>query len=212
MQGEVIGTMLDFIIRDATNGARSMDDVMRLMLERHSGETGFVGRDIERAVSDVCTCSVKSFFDAHVRGGSRIDVARYARLAGFQLDISSEPVARNGVAQGDMRVVGFTRDGESELRMRVLDPASAWGRAGLHTDDRIVSLNGAPVTTWPAMRSVLSALHIGDTLAVVVRRPAGQFATRVNIVGYDRPTARLTPLAKASPKQTAIRERWLRGH
>jgi len=186
--------------------------VMRLMLELHSGETGFVGRDIERAVSDVCTCSVKSFFDAHVRGDSRIDVARYARLAGFQLDISSEPVARNGVAQGDMRVVAFTRDGESELRLRVLDPASAWGRAGLHTDDRIVSLNGAPVTTWPAMRSVLSALHIGDTLAVVVRRPTGQFATRVNIVGYDRPTARLTPLTKASPKQIAIRERWLQGH
>jgi predicted metalloprotease with PDZ domain len=211
MQGEVIGTMLDFIIRDATNGARSMDDVMRLMLERHSGETGFVGRDIERAVSDVCRCSVKSFFDAHVRGGSRIDVGRYVRLAGFQLEISREPAARDGVALADMRVFGYNPEGEAGMRLRLIEPTSAWGRAGLHTGDRVVSMNGAAVSTWPAMRSILSALRIGDTLAVVVNRPSGQVATRVAIMGYDRPTVRLTPLDRASPTQKSIRERWLQG-
>lgn len=35
--GEVIGVALDFMIRDATNGARSMDDVMRLLNERRDG-------------------------------------------------------------------------------------------------------------------------------------------------------------------------------
>jgi predicted metalloprotease with PDZ domain len=211
MQGEVIGTMLDFIIRDATNGTRSMDDVMGLMLERHSGETGFVGRDIERAVSDVCKCSVKAFFDAHVRGGSRIDIARYARLAGFQIDLGREPAARDGVALPDTRVYGYSMEGEPEMRFRLLDPASAWGRAGLHSGDRIVSMNGAAVTTWPAMRSILSALHIGDTLSVVVNQPSGRFVTKVGITGYDRPTAKLTALVDATPKQRAIREQWLRG-
>src|SRR5213593_3604017 len=56
LQGELLGTMLDLIVRDATNGARSMDDVMRAMLERFSGERGFAGRDIERTVAAVCGC------------------------------------------------------------------------------------------------------------------------------------------------------------
>src|SRR5437773_1799758 len=45
LQGELLGTMLDLIVRDATSGARSIDDVMRAMLERFSGARGFTGRD-----------------------------------------------------------------------------------------------------------------------------------------------------------------------
>src|SRR5438876_11790775 len=67
LQGELLGTMLDLIVRDATNGARSMDDVMRAMLERFSGERGFAGRDIERTVAAVCGCDVRPFFETHVR-------------------------------------------------------------------------------------------------------------------------------------------------
>ncbi|HWC73257.1 MAG TPA: hypothetical protein VG454_04900, partial [Gemmatimonadales bacterium] len=33
LQGEVLGTMLDFIVRDATAGRRSMDDVMRVLFD-----------------------------------------------------------------------------------------------------------------------------------------------------------------------------------
>ncbi|MEP6729617.1 MAG: hypothetical protein ABJE10_03210, partial [bacterium] len=120
MQGELIGTMLDFVIRDATKGARSMDDVMRLMLERYSGETGFTGRDVERAVGEICSCNVTPFFDAHVRGGSRIDVAHYLRLGGLQLDVSREAVIRDGAPSVDRRLVGNSREGERGLRLRLL--------------------------------------------------------------------------------------------
>ena len=43
--GELIGAMLDLQIREATRGTRSMDDVMRLMYQRHGGKT-FTSRDV----------------------------------------------------------------------------------------------------------------------------------------------------------------------
>ena len=43
----LIAAMLDLVIRDATAGRRSVDDVMRAMLERFSGPRGFTGRDVE---------------------------------------------------------------------------------------------------------------------------------------------------------------------
>jgi predicted metalloprotease with PDZ domain len=212
MQGELIGTLLDFRIRDATNGTKSMDDVMRMMLERHSGEHGFMGRDVERAIATVCGCSVTTFFDAHVRGGgSRIDIGAYLKRAGLSLAVTTEQ-ARNAAGPiPDLRVAGFTREGEQGLTLRVLTPTTTWARAGLHTGDRIVSMNGTPLRTWPEMRSLVRALKVGDTVNVVVDRPGGRFATRVDITAHDVPRARISALSGATPRQQAVRERWLRG-
>lgn len=211
MQGELIGTMLDFIIRDATGGTRTMDDVMRAMLDRFSGERGFTGRDIERVVEDVCHCNVTPFLDAHVRSASAIDIARYARLAGLELAVKREPATREGKPEPDLRLLGWNPEGAAEFRLRVTNPSSAWGKAGLHTNDRLVSINGQAVANWPELRTFLRALHIGDTVRVVVARPAGPFSTTVRVTGYDRSRVTLTPSARATARQVAIRERWLTG-
>jgi predicted metalloprotease with PDZ domain len=127
------------------------------------------------------------------------------------MDVKRIPAARDGAPLADFRVVGYNVEGERDLRFRLFDPVSAWGRAGLHTGDKIVSMNGTAITSWPEMRTLLTSLHIGDTLSVVVSRPAGPFTARVSITGYDRPEVTLTPLADASARQRAIRERWMTG-
>src|SRR5207253_5599630 len=97
LQGELLGTMLDLIVRDATNGRRSMDDVMRLLFDRFSGERGFAGRDIERTVAAVCGCDVRQFFETHVRGARPIDFDRYLRLIGMRPRVSWLPaLGRDG--------------------------------------------------------------------------------------------------------------------
>src|SRR5262249_30904902 len=84
LQGELIGTMLDLMIRDATQGQKSMDDVMRLLFSRvervppppsRREPTPYRvdGRTIEQAVESVCGCHVTPFFDAHVRGARALD-------------------------------------------------------------------------------------------------------------------------------------------
>jgi predicted metalloprotease with PDZ domain len=64
LQGEVLGAMLDFIIRDATDGARSIDDVMRLMHQRYPPGHGYTSVDVEQIVAEVCGCDVTPFFDS----------------------------------------------------------------------------------------------------------------------------------------------------
>src|SRR5206468_9202778 len=73
LQGELLGTILDLLVRDATGGSSSMDDVMRAMLERFSGERGFTGADVERTIADVCGCTVSAPFAAYVRSAHPID-------------------------------------------------------------------------------------------------------------------------------------------
>ena len=77
-KGEVIGIVLDLLIRAKTGGRASLDDVMRRMYEefylRSPAATyylrgrGYTGADFERVVSQVAGADMSDFFARHVRG------------------------------------------------------------------------------------------------------------------------------------------------
>ena len=171
LQGEVLGTMLDFIVRDATAGRRSMDDVLRLLFDR-SAATRMDGRTVERAVEDVCTCDVTPFFQAYVRGAAPLDYNRYLGLIGLRASVSSAPAVYNGEPERDLRMFGW-EPGDGGVRLIILHPGSIWARAGLHSRDRLVSMDGTPVTTWPDLRARLQRLGMGDSVRIEVQRPGG---------------------------------------
>ena len=195
LQGELIAAMLDFVVRDATQGRRSMDDVMRAMFRRSAGGRGITGADVERAVEDVCGCDVTPFFAAHVRGHEPIDFAQWLRLGGLSIEVASAPVRqRDGWPTPDLGIWGWMPPRDSLLKVIVGSPDNAWSRAGLHTGDLLLNWNGAPIRSWREMRSQVGRLHIGDTVTVEVKRPSGVFSTTVAVTGYDRPTVVISPL------------------
>ncbi len=61
LQGNLLGTMLDLMISEASQGRRSLADVMQKLSDRFTPKRGRTGRDIEGAVREVCACDVKSF-------------------------------------------------------------------------------------------------------------------------------------------------------
>jgi predicted metalloprotease with PDZ domain len=77
-KGEVIGIVLDLLIRGKSGGRASLDDVMRRMYEEfyvRSPPTtyylrgrGYTGADFERAVSQAAGTDMSEFFARHVRG------------------------------------------------------------------------------------------------------------------------------------------------
>ena len=212
LQGEVLGAMLDLIVRDATEGRRSMDDVMRAMLERYSGERGFTGQDIERTVAEVCGCDVARFFENHVRGEQAIEFDRYLGLIGLRSRVTWSPALdREGRPAPDLRMRAFVGEGERVPRLLIFDPESVWGRAGLHSGDQLVSVNGAPMATPEEFRAVLGRARIGDTMRVEVMRPSGPWRTTVVMTGYDRPVVRIEEVPGATERQRALRAAWRAG-
>lgn len=212
LQGELIGTMLDLIIRDATRGTRSMDDVMRAMLASFSGARGFLGRDIERTVSSVCGCSVAPFFAAHVRTGHPIDFNRYLALAGLRAAVRWNPaLGADSQPVPDLRIRAWEPAGERHIRLQLIDPASAWGKAGLHTGDQVLSINGAGMGSVAEFRALLGRTRLGDTLRVAVQGSAVRRNAVVVLAGYARPSVRLERLPGASTRQLAIGAAWQAG-
>jgi len=208
-QGELLGTILDLVIRNTTRDRRTIDDVMRLMMARYSGRVGFTGADIERAVTDVCACSVRAIFDAHVRGASPIDVNRYLATIGLRANVTWEPVlnAQNEPSP-DLRIFGWQPDSQT-VALLINNPASAWGRAGLHTGDRLVSVRGRAIATPRDIRTALDGVRIGDTVVVEVRRPNGPYRATVPVTGFTYPRVRLEALPGATAAQRQRRDRWI---
>ena len=214
-QGELLGAMLDLMIRDATRGQKSMDDVMRLLFShvpavppppsrRAPTPYRIDGRAIEQAVESVCGCDATPFFDAHVRGARAIDFDRWLGMIGLRTNVTRGPAVYNGEPERDLRVWGFERD--STIRLVINNATSIWGRAGLHSRDRLVSVNGAAVKSWPELRGTLQALRMGDTVRVEVLRPAGPFVATVVVTGFERPTVRLERLPNATVAQRRLAE------
>ena len=210
LQGNLLGTMLDLMIHEATHGQRSLDDVMRILSEQFTPRRGITGRDIERVVHEVCACDAHTFFEAYVRGARPMDFDHYLRAIGLRPQVSWSPaLGADGKPAPDLRIFAFVGPVDSTLRIRITDPSSAWGRAGLHTGDQPVSLDGSPVATSAAFRSWLGQLHIGQTARIEVMRDGATSQIAVPISGYDRPTVSIEEIADASAEQRRLRERWL---
>ena len=212
LQGELIGAMMDLEIRHATNGRRSMDDVMRLMLERYSGERGFTGRDVERVIAEVCGCTVAPFFEAHVRGGTPIPFDDYLRYIGLRVDVTWRPaLGSDGRPVPDYRAYPYDRGDGAGVRLAISDPSSAWGRAGLHTGDHLLSMNGRPIPTRDAMRDVLRQTGSGDTIRVEVDRGGVRRTATVVMTPFERPFVQLREVATPTASQRTLRARWESG-
>jgi predicted metalloprotease with PDZ domain len=212
LQGEVLGTMLDFIVRSASDGRRSLDDVLRLMLARFSGRAGFTGKGIEEAVHEVCGCPVHDFFERYVRRAGAVEFERYLRLVGLRLDLTWQPaVDDSGRAVPDLRIYPYDSAGDRSVRIILSSPDGIWGQAGLHTTDRVLSLNGATVDSAATFRDLRNRLRIGDTARVEISRPAGSAVITVVIRGYDRPVVRLEDLPDASETARRLRAMWEAG-
>ena len=209
LQGEVLGTMLDLIIRDASNGKRSMDDVMRKMMENFSGEKGFTSKDIEQAVHKVCACNVHQFFLDHVYGHKQIDFNKYLGLIGLKMNAEWKDVllADKQLAP-DLRAYSWQNPNENIVRLGISNPASCWAKAGLHTGDILRSVNGMPIKSTRDFRQMIRDLKRGDTIAIEVGQRTGVKKSNVFITGYQQPEVRVTESDQSSPREQNLFNQW----
>jgi predicted metalloprotease with PDZ domain len=212
VQGELLGNMLDLLIRNATNGERSMDDVMRKMFEGFSGEKAFTNGDIEQIVSQICGCDAQQFFNDYIKGNKLFDFNAYLQLIGLHATVSWKNAQQDdGKPAPDLRVYAFIPRNQADLQIGIIDPSNCWGKAGLHTGDRLLSINDSPMTSRNEFYSYLRRVRMGDTLYIAIQKPTEIWKTKIVITGYKQASVKIGETASASEKQKALRSSWMTG-
>ncbi len=211
LQGELLVTMLDLKIRDASDGRSSVDDVMRLLASRFDIDRGIVNSDIEAALAEVCQCEMKGFFREHIYAAKQIEFDRYLDVIGMHAEITRVPaVDAAGRPSVDLRIGPVSPEGE--LRLRITNTNSAWARAGIRTGDKLISAGGKTIPDWAAFRNWLRALKVGDEVQLVVEQGGASRTIDVRLAAFDVPSVRIVERETATQKQIRLRNAWASGN
>ena len=69
----VVGFLLDARIRRATEGAKTLDDLMKLAYQRYSGERGFTAEQFRKTAEEVAGVDLKGWFRGAVASTEELD-------------------------------------------------------------------------------------------------------------------------------------------
>jgi predicted metalloprotease with PDZ domain len=197
-KGGIIGFLLDAQIREATGGAKSLDDVMRTAYAKFAGAAGYTPAQWKAVASEVAGRDLSAWFARAAESTEELDYQ--PALAWYGLRFRPVPPAGdrpqkawlgiNGRADGGRLVVGGIRRGS---------PADA---AGLSVEDEILAIGDYRVRAeqW---NERLEAFHAGDTVSLLVARRERLMRIDVTLGAEPQPSWRLEVDPAATPDQQA---------
>ncbi|MGH9884561.1 MAG: PDZ domain-containing protein, partial [bacterium] len=214
LQGELLGNVIDALVRDSTHDAHGLDDVMRVLYRqsRRDPGRGYTSDDVRAAVDSACSCRSAALFEREVQRPGLIDIAPAVARLGLALVVDTIAAAdANGNPSPDLRVGFDFPDGGGPARLVLNNPASAWFAAGLRTGDTLVSVNGVSLASFADVQRVLATLRARSEVRVAVRRTAGVNEIVVRLNPFTRPRVRFVEHEAVTDAQRGRRAGWLLG-
>jgi len=172
VKGKVVALLLDLHLRVATDGSRSLDDLMRLLLERHGAE-GVPEDGVEAAALELGGPSLAPFLANAIHGVAELDYSILDR-AGLVLRRRSKrgPGDKGGVPDGDEDSRGWlgaeVKGGERALVSTVYTGSPA-AQAGLSAEDELIAFDGFRVTA-SSLNERLQERHPGERVQLTLFR------------------------------------------
>ncbi len=165
-KGQVLGVLLDIVIRDRTDNQKSLDDVLRAMNTDFAKGGKFYrdSLDIQLTAEKVTGSSLSDFFSNYVSGAVPLPYEKIFALSGLELR-SHETVRPS---------LGFVAEAQPNGPpvVRGIDADSPAAKSALRTGDEILRWNNAEPPKRPE-RWVLSQ-KVGDEISLHVRRPGSE--------------------------------------
>jgi predicted metalloprotease with PDZ domain len=203
LKGSLLGLLLDLTIRDASEGAKGLDDVMRLLWERYYAQgQGYPEDGFQRAAEEVAGGSLAEFFSRYVAGTEELpydEILGIAGLSATQVANDEDPVATFGWR--------LRKQGDDVTISNVL-PGSAALVSGIMRNDVLVSVDGEPVTTVD-LDPFLEAHQPGDVVSVTVRRFGEELEKQVTLAGGGNLEWTVQAVESPTERQLRLRQAWL---
>ncbi len=159
-KGSLVALALDLTIRRASNGKKSLDDVMR-SLWRNTGrdfyklaltgqQQGVTEAEVEALIEQMSGIKMKSFFERYVRGTHDVPLDKLYTDFGVVLE-DKRKLHKPGLG------VRFSRDG-NDCKLASVYSGHAAHQAGLSAGDIVIAVDGLRVTAADAANDLAKLL------------------------------------------------------
>ena len=208
--GSTIGIALDLMLRDRYD--TTLDHYMRLLWQdfgRHQSkslapERPYTMRDLRAALGKLTkdTAFANDFFRRYVEGSEVPDYVPLLARAGFLMRADSVVRPYLGASMADDTTAVFVNWSAE---------GGSFYAAGVSSADRILKVNGTPVTSVSALQAIVARRKVGDTITLEVEQRTERRTVPVKLVGMPQWT--ITRYEKAGLPVTnemkRFRESWL---
>ena len=212
-KGELVGMVLDLLIRGRSKGKVSLDDVMRAMYDefylKSSNNSyylhgrGYQPEDLERVASRVAGIDLSEFFKLHVFDTATLPYEEAFRPVGLQ-------VTRNPMKEPFNAGLSLQFDNPRAPMIENVRNNSPAENAGLQSGDEIVNVGGVSVTknSW---LSTLARYKTGQSIPITVKRNRQTIKANIVLGEPERFEWKIEDRRDATAEQKQLRAVWLSG-
>jgi predicted metalloprotease with PDZ domain len=206
-KGEVLGFVLDARIRAATQGAKSLDDVMRLAFVRYSGARGFTPEEFRTTASEIAGTDLGAWFTRALDTTEDVDYSQALDWFGLGFRPPSPPAA--ATADTSAWIGAKTKIDNGRLLVENVPRGTPAYDAGVNPGDEIIAIDDYRVLP-DGLDKRLQMYRPGQKVTVTVTRL--EELKRLSVTLGSQPEDRWTleVHATATPEQRTHFTSWLR--
>ncbi len=199
-KGSLLGFLLDISIRDATDNAHNLDQVMRALYTRYYRQNkGFLTADLLSELRTAGMPDVDAFYHRYIDGRDSLPYETVFAKAGlvFHREVVTNPfvgVSANPAPSGGVVVQAVT-------------PGSSADVAGVQPGDVLTNIGGIPVTAdqdWGGPFRARYRGKAGQPLTITVQRAGRTLTLNGSVQERSTSTVTLTRAPNPTPKQAKI--------
>jgi predicted metalloprotease with PDZ domain len=202
-KGQVLGVLLDILIRDRTDNQRSLDDVLRAMNQDFAKPGKFYrdSLDIRLTAEKITGTSLADFFQRYVSDAQPLPYRELFAKAG--LAIQEKEVSR--------AMLGFSvqREQNAPWTVASVDPGSSAEKSGLKVGDELLRWNNGDVPRRPERWAAQQ--KPGEDLHLRVRRDEKEENIDLHLAEVREKFLMVTESSEADARAKRIRDGVLHG-
>jgi predicted metalloprotease with PDZ domain len=209
-KGSIVGLALDLTIRQRTEGAKSLDDVMRALWREYGcNAQGVPEGGVEAVAEKVTGLDLADFFAASVHGTADIDLTTL--LGTMAIDIAWKIPGRLKDDDPVPASIGakFGAEAGNDAKITQVFDSSAAQRAGLSAGDIVIAIDGLRVSA-PNIDKRLRAYPVGASITLTAFRRDELLSFNLTLEAQPAQTCSLT-MQDTPISAKARRNAWLQG-
>lgn len=195
-KGEIVNFLLDVQIRTDSNGAKSLDDVMRYLYAEFAQKgKNFTPTDYQKVSEMMAGKSLEDFFSKYVRGREELDYNSI--LSGFGLKLET------GSGRQTAYLGATTADVNGRLTVRNVAAGTPAFEQGLNTNDEIIAVDGLRANQ-AFLQGVLAEKKPNDKITLTIFRFDKLREIEITLGGRIPPNFRIVRMENATEAQKRL--------
>ncbi len=210
-KGALIGMCIDILMREESDGNRSMLSLMKELSAKYGTNKPFNDDSLISEITAMTYPSVGEFLTAHVEGTTPINYDDFFKRAGLKMGIAE--VETNYIFAGGQNIIFSGDPVKGIFFTSVALKNSFWKAQGIQGGDVIKKVNGKDLTLQNAQQTIagMFSWHEGQEITMDLERNGEPIIINTTLTKAYATSEVLVKDETATEKQIALRNAWLKG-